>query len=133
MLVLAAARRWDVEPVTCETRLGFVLHNSSQRCLPYGVLVSAAAKLTVPTDVTLKEAIQYSIIGKPTRQLDATAIVHGTQRFGLDTRVPGMRFASIERAPVFGARIVTVDDRAARAIAGVIRVVRTRRLRHRYG
>ena len=123
MLVIAAARRWGVEPATCETSRGAVLHHPTQRRLPYADLLSAAAELPIPTAVAFKSPSQYSIIGKPTRQLDAPAIVTGQLRFGLDTRVSGMRYASIERAPMLGARVAAVDERAARAIAGVIDIV----------
>lgn len=124
MLVLAAARQWGVEPASCETARGFVVHDPSDRRASYGSLASAAARLPVPAEVPLKDPGRYILIGQPTRQLDAPAIVHGTQPFGLDIRVPGMCFASIERAPVLGARVATVDDTAARAIHGVREVVR---------
>ena len=48
--------------------------------------------------------------------------VDGSAKFGLDMRVPGMLFAVIARPPVVGAKIVNVNDSAARAIAGVVDV-----------
>ena len=124
LLVRAAAQQWGVDPQACETSRGVVAHAASGRRLSYGVLTASAAKLPVPAEVSFKEASRYTILGRPTRQLDAPAIVNGTQRYGLDVRVPGMRFAAIERAPVLGARIGSFDDRAARTIAGVREVVR---------
>lgn len=124
MLVLAAARRWNVDVDSCETRAGAVRHPSTGRTLSYGELAASAASLPVPSQISLKDRARYSIIGNPTRQLDGPAIVQGVQRFGLDTRIPGMLFASIERAPILGARVEAVDERAARAIDGVRNVLR---------
>lgn len=124
MLVLAAAQRWNVEVGGCETHSGVVSHPATGRTLKYGEIVTAAALLPPPSRITLKDPTRYSLVGKPRPQLDGPAIVHGAQRFGLDTRVPGMLFASIERAPIFGAKIESIDDRAARAIIGVHDVVR---------
>ena len=124
MLVLAAAQQWNVDAGSCEARSGVVSHPATGRRLSYGELAAAAAQLPVPSQVSFKDRARYSIIGKPMPQLDGPAIVHGQQRFGLDTRVPGMLFASIERAPVLGARPAAVDDGAARAIKGVHAVLR---------
>jgi isoquinoline 1-oxidoreductase subunit beta len=124
MLVLAAARQWNVDVESCETRSGVVSHPPTGRTLNYGELAASAARLPVPSQISFKDRSRYSIVGTPMRQFDGPAIVHGLQRFGLDTRVPGMLFASIERAPVLGARVAAVDDRAARAISGVQDVLR---------
>jgi isoquinoline 1-oxidoreductase beta subunit len=124
LLVQAAALRWRVDASECETAHGAVTHIPTGRCLAYGALTRAAASLPPPKDVPLKEPSHYRLIGRPTRQRATPDIVRGVQRFGLDTRVPGMHFASIERAPALGAHILAVDDAAARAVAGVRDVVR---------
>ena len=124
MLMLAAARRWRVEVTSCTTAHAAVVHPASGRRLSYGALAAAAARVPVPPDVPLKDPGRYRLVGTPVRQRAAAAIVGGAQRFGLDVRVPGMRFASIERAPVLGAQVVSVDDTAARSIPGVRAVVR---------
>src|SRR5437667_8175808 len=66
MLIAAAAQRWKVEPSSCHTDKGFVVHGPSKRRLRFGELVEAATKLPVPTDVKLKDAKDFTIIGKPT-------------------------------------------------------------------
>lgn len=124
MLLGAAAKRWRVAPEGCRTANGVVTHVRSGRRLSYGQLTAAAGRLPVPETVVLKDPGRFTLIGRPTRQLDTPAIVNGSQRFGLDTRVAGMRFASIERAPVLGARVAGYDEAAALAIAGVRAVVR---------
>ena len=124
LLVAAAAERWRVAPEGCRTSDGAVTHARSGRRLSYGQLTAAAGRLPVPERVVLKDPGSFTLIGRPTRQLDTPAIVNGSERFGLDTRVAGMRFASIERAPVLGARVAGYDEAAALAIAGVRAVVR---------
>ncbi len=124
MLVAAAAREWNVEPSGCSTERGAVLHPASGRRLTYGALARAASVLPVPTTVALKEPSAFTLIGTRVAQLDAPRIVAGEPLFGIDVRVPGMLHASIERAPSIGARIASIDDRAARAVPGVRDVVR---------
>jgi isoquinoline 1-oxidoreductase subunit beta len=124
LLVRAAALQWRVDVSECETAHGLVTHRPTARRLAYGRLAAAAASLPLPKDAPLKEPGRFQLIGRPMRQRATRDIVRGAQRFGLDTRVPGMRFASIERAPVLGARVLALDDAAARAVAGVRAVVR---------
>jgi isoquinoline 1-oxidoreductase subunit beta len=124
MLVLAAARRWAVEPSTCAAERGVVLHASSGRRLGYGELVEEAARLPVPADPKLKEPSQFRYIGKPMPRLDIPAKVDGSAIFGIDVKVPNMLVATLLRCPVFGGKLATVDERAARAVPGVRQVVR---------
>ncbi len=123
LLIQAAAERWGVDAAGCSTARGVVRHAGSGRRAAYGTLTAAAARLPVPGAVKLKDASTFTLIGRPTRQRDTPDIVVGRARFGLDARVPGMRYACIERAPVFGARALTVDGAAARALGGVTDVI----------
>ena len=123
LLLTAAAQRWGVDAATCHTAHGVVQHPPSGRRATYGELAAQAARLPLPEKVTLKEARDYTLIGRATAQLATPALVAGREPFGLDTRIPGMRFASIERAPVLGARLVSIDERAAHAVRGVTHVV----------
>jgi isoquinoline 1-oxidoreductase beta subunit len=124
MLVLAAARSWHVAPESCHTSGGVIRHVPSGRHLSYAQLATAAAQLPIPANVPLKDPSLYVLVGRPTRQVHGAELVNGSQRFGMDIRRVGMLFASIERAPVLGARIEHIDDRDARAIAGVRDVLR---------
>jgi len=124
MLVLAAAARWQVPASECTAAKGAVMHVASGRRLTYGALVADAAKLPVPTDVPRKAPEHYTIIGTRIPSVDAPAIARGTMRFGLDQRVPGMLYASIERAPSFGASVASVNEAKARAVPGVKSVLR---------
>ncbi|KAA0999958.1 xanthine dehydrogenase family protein molybdopterin-binding subunit [Paraburkholderia panacisoli] len=123
MLLSAAAARWNVDVATLRTRAGTVL-GAGGRKLSYGELAEAAMALPVPEKVTLKNPKDFRIIGRPTTRLDAQAKSSGRQDFGIDTHLPGQLTAVVAHPPVFGARLTTVDDSAARAIKGVKAVLR---------
>jgi isoquinoline 1-oxidoreductase subunit beta len=123
MLLGAAAARWNVDAATLRTEAGTV-RGPGGRKLGYGELAEAAMALPVPEKVTLKDAKDFRIIGRPTARLDARAKSSGRQDFGIDVRLPGQLTAVVARAPVFGARLASVDDSAARAIKGVKAVLR---------
>ena len=119
MLVEAAARRWRVPAGECRTSRGRVVHRRTGRAAEYGALVEAAKSLPVPDNPPLKRPSDYALLGRGRRNLDHAAIVRGQARFGIDTRVPGMLYAAIERAPMFGGRVLRIDDRDAKAAPGV--------------
>src|SRR5512147_3291279 len=122
-LVAAAAAQWQVDPASCRTEDGVVIHTATRRRLGYGDLAAAAASVAVPADVPLKRAADFRLLGTRVPNVDAGPIARGTQRFGLDVSRPGMVIAAITHAP-FGARAMSVDDSAALAVPGVRRVVR---------
>lgn len=124
MLIGAAAKRWGVDPATCTTVAGRVRHASSGREAGYGALAAAAAASEIPASAPLKDVASFTTIGRATRRVDARAIVTGAARYGIDARLPGMRFAALERCPVRGGTPRSVDDARARAVPGVIDVVR---------
>src|SRR6266850_369343 len=124
MLVTAAAQRWNVDPSACRAENGVVVHAPSGRKLGYGALVDAAAKLPVPEKVALKEPADFKLIGTPHRRLDTTGKVNGSAKFGIDTRLPGMKFAVVAASPTFGGKLVSVDEAKAKAVHGVSQVVR---------
>jgi isoquinoline 1-oxidoreductase beta subunit len=123
MLVSAAAARWKVEPATLRTANGMVLGPGGQQ-LGYGELADEAMKLPVPEKVTLKDPKDFRLIGQPTTRIDAPAKSSGQQSYGIDMRLPGMLTAVVARPPVFGAKLKSVDDSAAKAVKGVRAVLR---------
>jgi isoquinoline 1-oxidoreductase beta subunit len=122
MLVAAAASEWSVKPAECRAENSFVIHTASNKKASYASLVSKATTLPVPKDPPLKKSSDYKLIGKRLARLDTPAKVTGTAVFGIDFRVPNMKYALLERCPVIGGKVVTVDDTAARKIAGVSHV-----------
>ena len=123
MLTRAAAAEWQVDPATCSTETGAIRHAASGRRLEFGRLVEAAAKLPVPQTPALKQAEDFRLIGQRTPRIDAREIVTGATKYGIDTRVPGMLYASIERPPSLGAKARKWNEKAARAVRGVSAVV----------
>lgn len=123
MLLAAAAQRWGVDASRLRTQAGQVIGPNGRRA-GYGELAEAAMALPVPEQVTLKGPKQFRLIGRATTRLDARAKSSGRQDFGIDVRLPGQLTAVVARPPVFGAKLVTVDDAAARAVPGVKAVLR---------
>jgi isoquinoline 1-oxidoreductase beta subunit len=125
MLVTAAAQAWEVEPATCRTENGRVMHAETNRSFTYGQLVERAARLTPPAanQVTLKNPQNFRLIGTPVKRLDTPAKSDGTGVFGIDVKVPGMLVALVARSPVFGGRVANFNADAARAVPGVRHVV----------
>jgi isoquinoline 1-oxidoreductase beta subunit len=123
MLLGAAAAGWKVDVITLRTQAGTVI-GPGDRKVGYGELAEAAMTLPVPEKVSLKDPKDFRIIGRPTPRLDARAKSSGRQDFGIDIRLPGQLTAVVARPPVFGARLASVDDSAARAVKGVKAVLR---------
>ena len=124
MLERSAAAKWGVSADECKAQNHFVVHKSGKK-LGYGELASLAAKEAVPKteDVRLKKPSEFRYIGKSLPTVDLEAHVTGKGVFGMDARMPGMVFASIERPPVLGGKLKSVDDTAAKQMKGVIDVV----------
>jgi isoquinoline 1-oxidoreductase subunit beta len=120
LLVSAAAGRLKVEPATLKTEAGHVIDASGKK-IPYGELVTDAAKLPPPDPktLTMKPKTAYRILGKPKAGVDTDAIVHGDPLFGIDTSLEGLRHAIYVKAPVYGAKLVSADIAAAKAMPGV--------------
>ncbi|WP_316162382.1 xanthine dehydrogenase family protein molybdopterin-binding subunit [Bradyrhizobium sp. SZCCHNRI20481] len=123
ILVRAAADQWHVAPESCSTINGAVVHKESGRQMGYGDLLDAAKKIAVPGDVALKDPKDFVLIGKPLKRLDTTDKVNGKTIYGIDTMMPGLKFATLAQCPVFGGKVVNVEDEGARKIAGVQQII----------
>ena len=119
MLITAAAQQWGVSRSTCQAENSSVVHAASNRRLSYGQLASRAATLPTPLDPPLKAAKDYKIIGKPVPRLDTPSKVAGKAVYGIDFRLPGMKYALLERCPVIGGKVASFDDKESRKISGV--------------
>ncbi|UPK36627.1 xanthine dehydrogenase family protein molybdopterin-binding subunit [Bradyrhizobium sp. 186] len=123
MLVQAAAAQWQVEPVSCTTSKGEVMHAASGRKLGYGALALAAQGQTPPKDVPVKDPKDFVYIGQPLKRLDTPDKINGKAVYGIDAIMPDMKFATVAACPVFGGKVGKVDDSAATKIPGVRKVV----------
>ena len=124
MLEQAAAAVWNVDAQSCRAENGFVVHSDGKRRLSFGALAEKAAQLAVPQDVTVKQAKDFKVLGTAKKRLDTPEKTNGKALFALDVMVPGMLTAVVARPPVFGGTVVSIDDTAARNVAGVKDVVR---------
>lgn len=122
MLVQAAASEWKVDANTCETDAGYVIHKGTGKRAGYGELVEKAATLPVPEDAPLKEPSQFKILGKRIPNCDNKEIVTGKIKYGIDTKVEGMKYSMILRPPAFGQKLKSFDDSEALKLMGVTAV-----------
>lgn len=124
MLVSAAADRWKVPAAEIAVENGVVRHAASNQQARFGALAEAAAGLPVPQEPRLKDPSKWRLIGKRVPRLDSEAKTNGSAIYSLDIRRPGQVTAVVAHAPRFGATVKSVDDKAARAVPGVVDVVR---------
>ncbi|WP_299076752.1 molybdopterin cofactor-binding domain-containing protein [uncultured Paraglaciecola sp.] len=133
MLVASAAKVWKVAPEDCLADNHFVINKNNQQKLGYGELASLAANEAVPDSVTLKEKKDYKYIGKDIARHNQGDIVVGQLTYGVDTKMPGLKYAAITHCPVMGGKLKSVDKSAAMQIKGVLKVVEIPRLNHPFG
>ena len=119
MLISAAALTWGVPRSGCTAESGHIKHAASNRSLSYGDLVGKASTLPIPSDVPLKQSKDYKIVGQRLARVDSPAKVKGEAVFGIDFRMPGMKYAVLSRCPIIGGKVASFDDKDAKKIAGV--------------
>ncbi|HEX6163454.1 MAG TPA: molybdopterin cofactor-binding domain-containing protein [Vicinamibacterales bacterium] len=122
-LIGAAAAQWNVPAAECETTTHVVRHAATGRQATYGSLAGRAGTLTVPRDVPLKDPSRYRLIGTRVNGTDNRKVVTGQPLFGIDVRLPNMKFAAIAKCPVFNGRPVKIDAARARQVPGVRDIV----------
>jgi isoquinoline 1-oxidoreductase beta subunit len=124
MLVQAAAQKWNVPKSQCRAENNTVVNLNTKERLSYGSLAEAASKLPVPQlNVALKDPTQFKLVGKSQKRMDTPAKVSGKTMFGIDVKVPGMLYATLQRCPVFGGQVKGFDATKAKAVPGVKQVV----------
>ena len=119
MLITAAALSWGVSRSACSAESGHIKHAPSRRVFSYGELASIAATLPIPTDVPLKQAKDYKIAGQRLPRVDSPDKVTGEAIFGIDFRMPEMKFALLSRCPTIGGKVSSFDDKESKKIPGV--------------
>jgi len=126
MLEAAAAKRWGVAPGEVQAQNHEVVHRPSGRKLGYGELAVDASALPTPPDdqIKLKDPSAFRYIGKGTTPIvDLFDITTGRAAYGIDSKLPGMKYAVVARPPVFGGKVVSFDADAAMKVPGVEKVV----------
>jgi len=124
MLMTAAAQNWSVDPASCSTEKGEILHKASGRRAKYGSVVDRAASLPVPKTVALKDPKEFRVLGQSVPRLDIPEKVNGKAGFGIDVKRPDMLTARVVRCPVFGGTVESFNADKAKAVPGVRHVVK---------
>ena len=123
MLIQAAANEWKVPASECSAANSVITHKASGRTTTYGKVADAAAKLTPPKDVKLKEVKDWKIAGKGVKRLDTYDKLIGKQVYGIDIKMPGMLIATVKDSPVNGGKIKSFDAAKIAGMPGVKKVV----------
>lgn len=123
-LIQAAAAKWNVPAKECSAVQGKVMHKASGRSLSFGALVADAAKVKLAAEPAIKTPEQFKFAGTRQPRLDSPAKSDGSAKFGIDTREKDQLYASIMSCPVFGGKLVSVDDSAVKNRRGVKQVVK---------
>lgn len=124
LMLHAAAIHWGVPVGTLRTEKGHVWHDDSGRKAAYGELIPLARKLPIPKNPPLKDPANFRTLGKAKPGIDLPAMMAGQATYGQDVRLPGMLYASIERAPTNKGRLKRWDFKEALKVPGVVQVVR---------
>lgn len=119
MLRMAAAEAWKVPVDEITTDAGTLYHKLSGQSAGYGEMASAAAQISIPEEVQLKELGTFKIIGTSRKNVDGKKIVTGQPLFGIDTYIKGMLTAMVVHPPAFGMQLKSFDKAAALNMPGI--------------
>ncbi len=123
ILKQAAADAWQVPQEELETRDSYIYHMASNRSAPYASFANQAAEISVPPAPVLKSEKEFSIMGTDVQRFDVPSKVDGTAMFGIDTVLPGMKYAAVRAAPIFGDTVKSVDSTSVQDMPGVRNVI----------
>lgn len=124
MLIQAAADEWKVPAAECTIAKGVITHKASGKTTTYGKVAEAAAKLTPPAEVKLRDPKDWTIAGKGLLRLDTADKTTGTMVYGIDIKLPDMLNAAIKDCPVFGGKVKSFDEAKVTGMKGVKKVVK---------
>ncbi len=124
MLIQAAADEWKVPASECIAANSVITHKASGKTTTYGKVAEAAAKLTPPAEVKLKDPKNWKLAGKELKRLDTPDKVVGKTVYGIDVKLPGMLNAAIKDCPVTGGKLKSYDEAKIAGMKGVKKVVK---------
>ncbi len=133
MLVSVAANRWHINESDCKTQNHYVINKNNNEKIFYGDLAVEASKLNAPINVILKSPKDFVYIGKGLTSVDVKDFATGKAKYGLDIRVPNMKFAAIERCPVTFGSVKSYNKDSALQIKGVLDIVELPRVEKPFG
>jgi isoquinoline 1-oxidoreductase beta subunit len=123
LLILTAARSWQVSRDECRAEESTVIHQPSGKSMRYGELIHITGGIPIPEKVRLKEPREFKIIDRPTLRLDSRPKIDGSATFGIDVKIPGMLIATVMHPPVFGTTVRSLNPAKVLAMPGVEKVL----------
>lgn len=123
LLVAAAAAEWGVSAGECTPALSQVFHKKSGRSLTYGALAASAARMEASASPKLKDRADFTIIGTSRARFDIPGKVTGSATYGMDVNLPGMKIAALKASPVFGGKVIKVNDEMVTSRRGIDHVL----------
>jgi isoquinoline 1-oxidoreductase beta subunit len=130
MLITAAANKWNIPETDCKAENHFIINTQNNDTIFFGDLVDEAAKVAIPAaeSIKLKKVEDFKFIGKTLKSVDLKDFTHGTANYGMDIRIPNMKFAAIARCPVTFGTVKSVDKTVAEKTAGVEKIIEIERI-----
>ena len=130
MLITAAAKKWNIAQIDCKAENHFIINKKTNDKIFFGDLVEEATKVEIPSEdsLKLKKVEDFKYIGKNLKSVDLKDFTHGTATYGIDIRIPNMKFAAIARCPVTFGSVKSIDDSNAKKVVGVENIIELDRI-----
>jgi isoquinoline 1-oxidoreductase beta subunit len=130
MLITAAAKKWNIPEKDCKAANHYIINTQNKDTIFFGDLVDEAANVAIPSEesIQLKKVEDFKFIGKTLKSVDLKDFTHGTANYGMDIRIPNMKFAAIARCPVTFGSVKSYEDASAKKVAGVERIFQIDRI-----
>jgi isoquinoline 1-oxidoreductase subunit beta len=124
-LLLAAARSWGVPVEELRSSDSVITHGPTGRTTTYGKVASLAAQMPHPHPerIRIKPPSEWTLMGTEQKNLDVPHKVTGKTIYGIDVRLPGMKWAAVRSCPVYGGTVKSYDFERVRNLPGVISAV----------
>jgi isoquinoline 1-oxidoreductase beta subunit len=124
VLVQAAADEWQVPLNELTVKNSYISHLSSNRSEPFAHFAAKATDLSQPAKPRLKKPEEFILMGTSQPRFDIPSKVDGSAIFGMDIKLPGMKYAAIKASPVFGTKLIAVNESSIKNLPGVHKVVK---------
>jgi isoquinoline 1-oxidoreductase subunit beta len=124
MLIAAAADRLKAPLKAFHTEGSRVIHKPSGQSFRFGELAAAASRYSPSSHPALKPRSEYTLVGKAFPRIDIPAKVNGATQYGIDVQVPGMQYAAIKISPIFGGKLISVNEASIAGSTGIKKVIK---------
>jgi len=130
MLISAASKRWGISSNECVAENHYIRNTKNNEKIFFGDLVEEASKVKIPDteNIKLKEIKDFKYIGKNLKSIDLKDFTNGTAIYGMDKKIPNMKFAAIARCPVTFGSVKSINNSDAKNIKGVDKIIQIDRL-----